>query len=347
MTRRFVLVLVLAAGFGMTSVSAALDPTTDPVNVHLAAAQRAAGLDYPGLLARVCIVPPTGSDAAAGRRRAAGVNGLTAAAPAPRQEVVPPRSEWYQEPRQIFDNLYWVGNLRNNSWVIKTSAGLIVIDTLFHYTVQAEIVDGIKKLGMDPRDIKYVLITHGHGDHDEGAKILQDLGAHVVMSGPDWDLMLKGTPLPGGNPKRDMVATDGQKLTLGDTTVTIYLTPGHTLGTLSFIFPVKEHGKTRIISYSGGTAYNFSRSVDRFQAYIDTQKRFAKIAADAGATVMLSNHSEFDEGSMKARMISTMMPGEDNPFVIKDGVKRYQTVLVECAEAEKARLMEGQDIPSK
>ncbi len=260
---------------------------------------------------------------------------------------MPPRSQWYQEPLQIFDNLYWVGNLRNNAWVIKTSAGLIVVDTLFHYTVEAEIVDGIKKLGMNPRDIKYVLITHGHGDHDEGAKMLQDLGARIVMSQPDWDLMLNGTLLPGGNPKRDMVATDGQKLTLGDTTVTIYLTPGHTDGTLSFIFPVKDHGQTRVVAYPGGTAYNFPRSVPRFEAYINTQKRFAKIAADAGATVMLSNHSEFDEGYMKARMVSTMMPGEDNPFVMKDGVQRYQTVLVECAEAEKARLMEGQDIPSK
>ena len=346
MKPRFGVALVMAAGFAVTSASAAIDPTTDPVNVHLAAAQRAAGLDYPGLLARVCIVPPTGGDAAAGRRRAGGVNGLTPAAAAPRQEVVPPRAQWYQEPRQIFDNLYWVGNLRNNSWVIKTSAGLIVVDTLFHYSVEPEIVDGIKKLGMDPREIKYVLITHGHGDHDEGAKILQDLGAHIVMSGPDWYLMLNGTPLPGGNPKRDMVATDGQKLALGDTTVTIYLTPGHTDGTLSFIFPVKDHGTTRIIAYSGGTAYNFPRSVPRFQSYIDTQKRFAKIAADARATVMLSNHSEFDAGYMKARMVSTMMPGEDNPFVIRDGVQRYQTVLTECAEAEKARLMEGQDIPS-
>ena len=347
MNQRFGVVAILAVGFAVASASAAIDPTTDPVNVHLAAAQRAAGLDYPGLLARVCIVPPTGADAAAGRRRAGGVNGLTAAAAAPRQETVPPRSQWYQEPRQIFDNLYWVGNLRNNAWVIKTSAGLIVLDTLFHYTVEAEIVDGIKKLGMNPRDIKYVLITHGHGDHDEGAKILQDLGAHIVMGAPDWDLMLNGTPLPGGNPKRDMVATDGQKLTLGDTTIAIYLTPGHTDGTLSFTFPVKDHGMTRVIAYSGGTAYNFPRSVPRFQAYIDTQKRFAKIAADAGATVMLSNHSEFDEGYMKARMVSTTMAGEDNPFVIKDGVQRYQTVLVECAEAEKARLMEGQDIPSK
>ena len=92
---------------------------------------------------------------------------------------------------------------------------------------------------------------------------------------------------------------------------------------------------------------NFPRSVARFQSYIDTQKRFTKLVTDAGASVVLSNHSEFDAGYMKARMISTMMPGEANPFVIKDGVQRYQTVLLECAEAEKARLQEGYDIPSK
>src|ERR1043165_5626987 len=277
MNQRFGVLVCMALGFALANASAAIDPTTDPVNVPLAAAQRAAGLDFPGLLARVCIVPPTGNDAAAGRRRAGGVNGLTPAAAAPRQEVVPPRSQWYQEPRQIFDNLYWVGNLRNNSWVIKTSAGLIVVDTLFHYSVEPEIVDGIKKLGMNPKDIKYVLISHGHGDHDEGAKILQDFGAHIIMSKADWDLMLGGTPLPGGNPKRDMIATDGQKLTLGDTTLTIYITPGHTDGTLSFIFPVKDHGQTRVVAYGGGTAYNFPRSVARFQAYIDTDRKSTRL----------------------------------------------------------------------
>src|SRR5207253_5179316 len=116
MRSRFASALVLVVGVSMTSALAQRAPDTDPVNVHLAAAQRAAGLDFPGLLARVCIVPPTGNDAAACRRRAGGVNGLTPAAPAPREERVPPRSAGYQEPRQIFDNLYWVGNLRNNSW---------------------------------------------------------------------------------------------------------------------------------------------------------------------------------------------------------------------------------------
>jgi metallo-beta-lactamase class B len=351
MKSRFGVAVVLAAGLGIASASVAqqsptYDPRTDPVNIHLAAAQRAAGTDFPGLLARVCIVPPTGGDAASGRRRAGGINGLTPAAAAPRQEVVPPRAEWYQEPRQVFDNFYWVGNRRNNAWLLRTSDGLIVIDTLYHYSVEPEIVDGIRKLGMNPRDLKYVLISHGHGDHSEGAKILQDLGARVVMGGPDWDLMLNGTPMPGGNPKRDIVATDGQKLTLGDTTVSIYVTPGHTDGTLSFIFPVQDRGQTRVIAYPGGTAYNFPRSVPRFEAYIETQKRFTKLAADAGATVILSNHSEFDEAYKKVRMISSMLPGEEHPFVIKDGVQRYQTVLLECAEAEKYRLIQGQDIPS-
>ncbi len=343
-------VAILAAAFTLSTASAQpkFTPETDPVNIHLAAAQKAAGLDYPGLLARVCVVPPGGGDAAAGRLRAGGVNGLSDAVKtaAVRAEIVPPRSDWYQEPRQIFDNFYWVGIKRNSAWVIKTSQGLIVADTLFHYASGPAIVDGVRKLGMDPKDIKYVIITHGHGDHDEGAKILQDLGAHILMSKADWDLMLGGPPLPGGNPKRDMEVVDGQKLTLGDTTIKMYITPGHTDGTVSMIFNVKDHGAPRTIAYPGGTAYNFPRSVDRFEKYAQTQKRFAKLAADAGATVVVSNHTEFDGAYLKARMISTMMPGEDNPFIFKDSVSRYFDVMYECSEAEKARLEEGYDTPS-
>src|ERR1700744_6313732 len=111
---------ILLASFLTVGVEAAMSPATDPVNLHLLKAQKAAGLDFPGLLARVCIVPPGGGDAAAGRRRAqGGPNGVIAAPAAPAQaERVPPRSDWYQEPRQIFDNLYWVGNNSRNSWVL-------------------------------------------------------------------------------------------------------------------------------------------------------------------------------------------------------------------------------------
>ena len=336
--RAAALLATCAALAGPARSAPASSPATDPVNMHLVKAQAAAGLDYPGLLARLCIVPPGGADAQAGRARAVG-----AAAAAPRPD--PPRADWYQPPERVFDNLYWVGTKEHSAWILKTSAGLVLIDTLFHYAVEPSIIDGVRKLGLDPKSIKYVVITHGHGDHDQGAKIMQDLGAHVLMSAADWDLMLNGTPLPGGNPRRDMVVTDGQKLTLGDTTLTLYITPGHTPGTVSLIFPVRDHGQTRTIAYAGGTAFNFPHTVDRFDRYVETQRRFARIAADAGATVVLSNHSEFDEAWMKTRLIKTLSPGEPNPFVIRDGVQRYFTVMVECSEAEKARLAEGQDIP--
>ena len=144
-----------------------------------------------------------------------------------------------------------------------------------------------------------------------------------------------------------MVATDGQKLTLGDTTITMYQTPGHTDGTMSFIFNVKDKGQQRIVAYPGGTAYNFPRTISRFQQYVDTQKRFAKIAADAGASVLFTNHSEFDMAYQKVRMMSSALPEEGNPFIFKDSVKRYFDVMVECSEAEKWRLMTGLDTPQQ
>ena len=139
--------------------------------------------------------------------------------------------------------------------MLKTSAGLIMIDTNFAWSTQPEILDGMRKLGLDPRDIKYVIISHAHGDHDQGAATLQKLGAKVVMGAPDWEATLKRAPdVAGGVPARDIVVgPDGMKLTLGDTTVNMIPTPGHTPGTLSYVFPVKDGGRTVMVAYSGGT----------------------------------------------------------------------------------------------
>jgi metallo-beta-lactamase class B len=331
MKRHFGAALVMAAGFGLMGADAA--PAADSADAHVLAAQKAAGLDFPGTLARVCIQPAGGSDATASARAAG------AAAPAaPRARVIPDRATWYAEPAKLFDNLYWVGTKVHSSWAIKTSAGIIIIDTLYNYASETEIVGGLQKLGLDPATIKYVIVTHGHGDHDEGAKLLQDkFGAHIIMGAPDWDSIIKANNMPGGVPRRDMVATDGQKLTLGDETVTIILTPGHTPGTLSMIFPVKDNGKTIMVAYSGGTAFNFPRDPAHFDIYIASAKKFAAAAKAAGATILISNHSEFDEAYMKGRM--ARKPGEASPFVVgADAIQRYFTVTSECAEAAKLRL---------
>src|ERR1700684_3105470 len=102
----------------------------------------------------------------------------------------------------------------NSAWAVKTSAGIILIDALFGYAAQDEIVDGLKKVGLDPADIKYIVISHAHGDHDGAVKFLQDTSPPRVIRAPkDGNLAArKATPYT-----HDMDATDGQKLTLGDT----------------------------------------------------------------------------------------------------------------------------------
>src|SRR3970282_2571107 len=140
--------------------------------------------------------------------------------PAAARPYPPPASAWDAEPAKVFDNLYYVGSKTVGSWAVTTSAGIIVIDALFEYSVEEEIVNGLKKLGLDPAQIKYVVVSHAHGDHYAGAPFLQDrLKAPILMSAADWDY-IAGQRNPT-NSRRDQVVTDGQKLTLCDDTLTM------------------------------------------------------------------------------------------------------------------------------
>ena len=118
-----------------------------------------------------------------------------------------------------------------------------------------------------------MIVSHGHSDHSGGAKYLQDrFNARVMLSAADWDLLDRERP--ARKPKRDMVATDGQKLTLGDTTMTMYLTPGHTPGTSRTSIPVKDDGAPHLVAEWGGTAFNFPRTPDNFKTYAASAERF-------------------------------------------------------------------------
>ena len=302
--------------------------TADAIDAHLVAARNAAGFDFTGTLARLCVAP------------AAVPNTLRDVAPGP----APARDTWYIEPAKVFDNLYFVGSKIHSSWALTTSEGIILIDTLWTYNSEEEIVGGLKKLGFDPAKVKYVIISHAHADHVGGAKLMQDrFGSRIVMGGPDWDSIersVNGYPL--GKPKRDIVADDGQKITLGDTSVTIVTTPGHTPGTLSMIFTVKDNGKPLTVAYSGGTAFNFPSTAPNFDMYIKSQTKMAAAAAAANATVLMSNHSEFDLATTKIRMLASRKPGEPHPFEIgKDAVARYFVVTGECAQAARLKLTQA------
>jgi metallo-beta-lactamase class B len=342
------LILIGAISILFPGTAALAQAPASEVDSHIAAARAAAGQDYRATFVNLCLPnTPAGGRGGAGARGAAGRGAAGAggagrgAAPAP---AAPDRAGWYASPYKVFDNLYWLGTRQHSSWALRTSAGIIIIDTNFAWATQPEIIDGLTRLGLNPQDIEYVIISHAHGDHDQGAAELQSrFGAKVVMGAADWDSTLQRPPTAaGGVPKRDVsVGPEGAKLTLGDTTVTIVATPGHTPGTLSYVFPVTDQGKTVMVAYSGGTLTGaFGTDGARWDEYAASQRKIAKAAADAGATVILSNHSEYDGAYTKARLVGLNREvGEGHPFIAgAEAVQRYFTVMAECALASKLRL---------
>jgi metallo-beta-lactamase class B len=319
------MIATILSGSNLLAQNNAAKNNADAFDAHLIAARNAAGFDFTGTLARLCVAPaPVPST-------------LRDMAPGP----APARSTWYTEPGKMFDNLYFVGSKFHNSWALKTSEGIILIDTLYTYNSEEEIVGGLKKLGLDPASVKYVIISHAHGDHVGGAKLMQDrFHSRIVMGAPDWDSIEKSVNgYPEGKPKRDIVADDGQKITLGDTTVTIVTTPGHTPGTLSMLFDVKDRGKTIPVAYSGGTAFNFPSTVPNFDIYIQSQRKMAAAAARTKATILMSNHSEFDSSTTRLKLLATRKPGEPHPYDMgAEAVARYFKVTEECAQAARLKL---------
>jgi metallo-beta-lactamase class B len=191
----------------------------------------------------------------------------------------------------------------------------------------------LKKLGLDPAKLKYAIVTHGHDGHIGGAKYLQEkFGTRIIMSAAEWDI-LEQSPRDPTKPKRDMVATDGQKLTLGDTTVMLYLTPGHTPGTISALIPVKDGGRSRLAAEWGGTAFSFEQTAQNFQTYIASVKRFSDIVAKASADTLIAPLTIYDGSKTKLPAVLKRKPGEPHPYVVgTDSVLRYLKVTEECAE---------------
>ena len=314
-----------AAGIAAALLGTQLQAQTaaGTVESHIAAAKAAAGSEHVALFEALCRPAPGPLPAASGPR------------------PVPERSTWHYEPVKVFDNLYYVGEKEYSAWAVVTSDGIIVIDTIWAHSVEDEIVGGLKKLGFDPAKIKYAIVSHAHIDHIGGAKFLQDTyGTRIVMSAADWDFTEKSTRLSDAiKPKRDIVVADGEKLTLGDTALSINLTPGHTPGTISLLIPVKDGGRPHLAATWGGTGFNFELTEANFQTYINSAARYHDVVVKSGADILLSNHTIYDGSRTKLPAMATHKAGDPHPYMIgNDAVQRYVKVAEECARANLLRL---------
>ena len=173
-----------------------------------------------------------------------------------------------------------------------------------------------------------------------GAKMLQDSipGVHLVYGAEDWDAIDKAATHMGGKPKRDVTGDDGMTISVGDASLRIVTMPGHTPGTLSYLFEIRDNGKPLRVAYVGGTAIPFNANAEYYDRYIASSKKMAKAAADYGATALITNHTEFDNAFYKAHTAADRKNGEANPFDVgADSVARYFAVVQDCTAADKLR----------
>jgi metallo-beta-lactamase class B len=176
--------------------------------------------------------------------------------------------------QRLFDNFYWIGNTGIGAWLITSNDGYILFDTMNSEDDARDIIiPAMKKLNLDPAKIKYLVFGHNHFDHTGGGAYIQRLaGAKAVMHRDDWEIYLRSTGRGGrgrgANPdappstpprkmERDIDATDGMKLTVGDVTATIFTMTGHTPGSIGMVVPVKyQGGEHPILLVTAGTDVN-------------------------------------------------------------------------------------------
>lgn len=237
---------------------------------------------------------------------------------------------------KVVGNTYSVGTKTVTAYVIKTSDGLILLDTTYEHTAPW-VAKEIEGLGFKLSDIKILLGSHSHADHVGGMSWFQQRApnAKVMIMDADAAILAKGVPGREGRSgipavKIDRVLKDGDKITLGDTTLTAWKTAGHTPGATSLEWLQTENGKTYNVVLVGSqfTAIEGYPGVKEDQ--IRTWNRYLSLKAD----VWMGGHTWQHEQKPKYASLIYGDPAV-NPFYDPQG---YRELIAARSEEFLERL---------
>lgn len=249
------------------------------------------------------------------------------------------------EPYKAFDNVYYVGVCWVSAWLITSPKGHVLIDALYGpYT--APMLDNIRQLGFDPKDIRQVAVTHGHFDHAGGMSSLKAAlpDARFAMTAEGWREAAESAMQSASRPDRwtmidkDLTLTDGQVLQVGDIRLQAFETPGHTMGTASFSFDAFDSGRRYRAFTVGGLGLNAIKGPEQVEAFIASIKRIRALTEDPKdpVTTHLTTHA-FSNGLTESKdLLKGRQPGDPHPLVDPKGFREQLDVLQAGAESRLA-----------
>ena len=241
-------------------------------------------------------------------------------------------------PFQVFDNLYYVGARWVSAWLLVSDQGLILFDSLYGDLTDIAI-DGIRELGFDPDDIRYVIVSHAHYDHIGGARRFQEeFGSVVMMTEADWNMTTEPAEYQEYTiPIRHLSVSDGSTLNLGRTRLRFMQTPGHTPGVLSTRFTVYDNGYPHDAVLFGGAGLNFS-GVERTEMYINSIERLMQLE---NIEVNIPNHPDSGEIFERYEILQEREDGDLHPFVDPESWDAWLDILMRNALGKLEREREA------
>jgi metallo-beta-lactamase class B len=260
--------------------------------------------------------------------------------------AVPDSPEWSEPfpPHRMIGNIYYVGSRGLASYLITTPAGHILINSNLKTSIPL-IRESVEKLGFHFNDIKILLISHAHFDHDGGsAEILKLTGAKYMVMDADVGVVESGgkTDFQYGDDatllypaaKVDGVLHDGDEVKLGDAALTAHKTAGHTRGCTTWTLKVSEAGKTYDVVIVGSPNVNGGYKLVNNMSYPGIADDYAhgfQVLKSLPCDVFLGAHGGYYGMEEKYPKLST---SEANPYIDPKGYKDY------VAEREQAFLSE-------